>query len=216
VGAKPTGHTNRQDRSLTLKSLAVSRETIERIEIYEALLLKWQKIKNLVAPSTLDQIWSRHFADSAQLVALAPEARKWVDLGSGGGFPGLVVAIQLIGQQGAEVHLVESDNRKCAFLREVARAVEAPAIVHHMRVEACYDEVGKVDIVTARALAPLQLLLDLSTPFIENGAKCLFLKGQDVDAELTATTTYSRVEIQLIESKTDRSGRIVAVNPAKH
>jgi 16S rRNA (guanine527-N7)-methyltransferase len=204
------------DRTLALQSLAVSRETIERLEIYEALLLKWQKIKNLVAPSTLDQIWSRHFADSAQLVALAPEARKWVDLGSGGGFPGLVVAIQLIGQPGAEVHLVESDNRKCAFLREVARAVEAPAIVHHMRVEACYDEVGKVDIVTARALAPLQILLDLSTPFIKNGAKCLFLKGQDVDAELTATTTYSRVEIQLIESKTDRSGRIVVVNSAKH
>lgn len=203
------------DRSRALQSLAVSRETIERLEIYEALLLKWQKIKNLVAPSTLDHIWSRHFADSAQLLELAPDARKWVDLGSGGGFPGLVVAIQLAGRAGAEVHLVESDNRKCAFLREVARAVEAPAIVHHMRIEACYEEVGKVDVVSARALAPLRILLDLSTPFIENGAKCLFLKGQDVDAELTATTTYSRVKIQLIDSKTDQSGRIVVVQPSE-
>jgi len=201
------------DKSLALQSLAVSRETIERLEVYEALLLKWQKIKNLVAPSTLDQIWSRHFADSAQLIELAPDARKWVDLGAGGGFPGLVVAIQLTGLPGAEVHLVESDNRKCAFLREVARAVEAPVIVHHMRIEACYEAVGNVDVVSARALAPLQILLDLSTPFIEKGAKCLFLKGQDVDAELTATTTYSRVKIQLVDSKTDRSGRIVVVQP---
>jgi len=205
-----------QDKIQTLQSLAVSRETIERLEIYETLLLKWQKIKNLVAPSTLNQIWSRHFADSAQLLELAPDARKWVDLGSGGGFPGMVVAIQLAGQAGAEVHLVESDNRKCAFLREVARAVEAPAIVHHMRIEACYGAVGKVDVVCARALAPLQILLDLSTPFIETGAKCLFLKGQDVDAELTATTTYSKIEIQLVKSKTDPAGRIVMVNPAKY
>ncbi|MDF2119168.1 16S rRNA (guanine(527)-N(7))-methyltransferase RsmG [Roseiarcaceae bacterium H3SJ34-1] len=211
-----SGSRHPSNKDLALKSLAVSRETIERLEIYEALLLKWQKIKNLVAPSTLDQIWSRHFADSAQLVELVPDARKWVDLGSGGGFPGLVVAIQLAGLPGAEVHLVESDNRKCAFLREVARALEAPAIVHHMRIEACYAAVGTVDVVSARALAPLQILLDLSTPFIENGAKCLFLKGQDIDTELTETTTYSRVKIQLIESKTDPSGRIVMVNPARH
>ena len=201
-----------KDRIEALRSLDVSRETIERLDIYESLLLKWQPIKNLVAASTLDRIWSRHFADSAQLTGLAPDARKWVDLGSGAGFPGMVAAIQMAGRAGAEVHLVESDNRKCAFLREVARAVEAPAIVHHMRIEACYAAVGKVDIVSARALAPMETLRDLAAPFIAGGARCLFLKGQDVERELTELTTSSRMAIELIASRTDPSGRVAVVS----
>lgn len=113
----------------------VSRETLARLKIYEETLLKWRAVKNLVSPSTVRDIWSRHFEDSFQLLRLAPKARIWVDIGSGAGFPGLVIAIALADVDGSCVHLVESDNRKCAFLREVARLTQVRVVVHHSRAE---------------------------------------------------------------------------------
>ncbi|MDH7798003.1 MULTISPECIES: 16S rRNA (guanine(527)-N(7))-methyltransferase RsmG [unclassified Beijerinckia] len=204
---------NAPDRQRAAKWLDVSRETLARLELYEDRLRKWQKVKNLVAPSTLDQIWTRHFADSQQILAHGGGAKTWVDLGSGGGFPGLVIAICLAGTD-ARVHLVESDHRKCAFLRDVARETQAPAVVHNLRIEDCYAAVGRVDMVTARALAPLWKLLDLAAPFIEDGAKCLFLKGQDVESELTEATISSSLEVSLIKSQIDPQARLVAVRKA--
>mgnify|MGYP002383611880 FL=1 len=125
----------------------------------------------------------------------------------------MVIAICLAGTD-ARVHLVESDHRKCAFLRDVARETQAPAVVHNLRIEDCYAAVGRVDMVTARALAPLWKLLDLAAPFIEDGAKCLFLKGQDVESELTEATISSSLKVSLIESQVDPQGRLVAVHKA--
>ncbi len=123
----------------------VSRETWERLEQFVELLLKWQNSTNLVASSTLPQVWTRHIADSLQLLALAPDARTWIDLGAGAGFPGLVIACALAKIPGAEVHLVESNQKKASFLREAARILSLPAIVHAQRIEDFVVEPGTID-----------------------------------------------------------------------
>ena len=161
-------------------------------------------------------LWTRHVADSLQLLALAPDAETWLDLGSGGGFPGLVIASALAGIAGAEVHLVESNGKKSAFLREAARIVELPAIVHHQRIEDfIVNCAARVDVVTARALAPLAGLLTYARPFIERGAQGLFPKGQDVEAELTQASKYWNIGAALVPSRTDPRGRIVVVRRAE-
>jgi 16S rRNA (guanine527-N7)-methyltransferase len=189
----------------------VSRETLAKLELYEDLLKRWQKVKNLIAPSTLGQLWERHFADSAQLLQLAPDARIWADLGSGAGFPGLVLAILMREHEGRVVHLVESDHRKCAFLREAARETGAPAVVHNERIESVVERLQGIDIVTARALTALPRLLQLSLPLLEQGAKGLFLKGQDVASELTEDAIFSMVSLKFLPSVTSPTGRIVKV-----
>lgn len=191
----------------------VSRETIALLSVYADLLKKWSGVKNLVARSTLDDVWTRHFADSLQLLAYAKGAKTWADLGSGAGFPGLVLAIALTSEHGAEVHLIESDNRKCAFLREVARETGAPAIVHHGRIE---DEAGRlqgIEIVTARALAPMGKLLDMAAPLLESGARGLFQKGRDIDRELTETTICSNFRIEIARNPMISDGCVVSVDP---
>ena len=187
----------------------VSRETIARLEIYADLLQRWQKVKNLVAPSTLPQLWERHFRDSIQIQPLAPDAKVWADFGSGAGFPGLVIAIQLADVTGAEVHLVESDHRKCAFLREVARATQAPAVIHNDRIENVAGNLRNVEAVTARALTSLPKLLNLAAPLLQKGALGLFLKGQDVASELTDDPIFSSVTLEFLPSHTDPQARIV-------
>jgi len=170
---------------------------------------------NLVARSTLREIWTRHIADSLQLIALAPSARVWIDLGSGGGFPGLVIACALAGQAGARVHLVESTKKKATFLEETARALGLPAIVHAVRIEefaATFDE--RSDIVTARAVAPLDKLLELAAPLLKSGAKGLFLKGQDVEAELTHAAKCWTINVTLVPSKTNPQARVVVIHSA--
>lgn len=189
----------------------VSRETIDRLVVYEQLLHRWQKVKNLVAPSTLSTIWSRHFCDSAQLLQHAPNALQWVDLGSGAGFPGMVLAIALAAVPNARVTLVESDHRKCAFLREVARATSAPAIIINSRIEDVHADLGDVDVVTARALTAMPELLRLAAPMIEKGALGLFLKGQDVAAELTDAPIFSNFTLELLPSLTQPDANIVRV-----
>jgi 16S rRNA (guanine527-N7)-methyltransferase len=167
------------DRRTALRLVPVSRETEDRLAAFVDLLDRWRRKINLIADSTFPSVWTRHIADSAQLIALAPDARRWLDMGSGAGFPGLVIAIQLADVPGAMVHCIESDGRKCAFLREAARATGAAAQIHPMRVEAIAPEsLGAVDAVTARAFAPLPLTLNLAKPWMERGAIAVFPRGE--------------------------------------
>lgn len=161
----------------------VSRETESRLKTFAELLAKWQKAENLVAPSTLPDVWRRHIADSAELVRLFPETGHWLDLGSGAGFPGMVVA--LVGRPGTTVHLVESNRRKCAFLRQAIRLTGAPAVVHEGRVEQVLSAaLPPVDRISARALASLATLLALSASLMTRGVPAAFHKGLDYRREV--------------------------------
>ena len=191
----------------------VSRETEARLDRFVELLLQWQAKTNLVAPSTLPHLWTRHIADSLQLLTLAPSAKVWVDLGSGGGFPGVVLACALADTSGAVVHLVERNARKAAFLREALRVAGARGVVHGKRIEDIVDSpAGPIDCVTARALAPLHELVGFAEPLVRRGAKAFFLKGQDVGAELTEATKYWNIEPILHSSLTGGQGWIVELD----
>ncbi len=190
----------------------VSRETLERLKVYEETLKRWRTVKNLVSPSTLSNIWTRHFEDSLQLVRLAGGARAWLDIGSGAGFPGLVIAIAIADMKGSCVHLVESDNRKCAFLREVARLTQANAVVHHARAEEVVGEITGIEAVTARAVGPLQYLVDLSAPIIAKGAIGLFPKGRDFRSELTGLRLPSNFKVDTAPSLTENGAAVVIVS----
>ncbi|MEJ8574952.1 16S rRNA (guanine(527)-N(7))-methyltransferase RsmG [Microbaculum marinum] len=192
--------------------VTVSRETEARLDAFAAHLRRWTRAKNLVGPDTLKNLWTRHIADSAQVVALMPEARRWVDLGAGAGFPGLVVASLVCGDLGSRVDLVESNGRKCAFLRSAARETGVPATVHCDRIERfATDWSGAADVVTARALAPLVKLLDLTAPLIQKGCVGVFHKGQDVERELTEASTYWTFAHELVSSRTPGGGALVIV-----
>ena len=200
------------DRSRALKLTPVSRETVDRLDRFAEVLRSWQRRMNLIAPSTEAALWTRHIADSLQLIPLAPRARVWADFGSGGGFPGLAIACALADTPGARVHLVESNTKKAAFLREAARAVGAPASVHAVRIEEFVDDASKrIEVVTARALAPLEKLLSMAYPLLKTGVLGLFPKGQDVGAELTEAAKYWNIEASLAPSRTDPKARIVVV-----
>ena len=201
------------DRARALSLVTVSRETLLRLDRFVQLVLRWQKTTNLIAPSTIPEIWTRHVADSAQLLELAPTARLWVDLGSGGGFPGIVLACALAETPDARVHLVESNQKKAAFLREALRVTGVPGVVHAVRIEDFVQSFAEVpDVVTARALAPMAELLAMAGPLLERGAKGLFLKGQDVEAELTKASKYWNIGAVLSPSKTSQQGHIVLVS----
>ena len=200
------------DKKRALALTPVSRETAERLDAFIALLLTWQNKLNLVASSTLPHLWTRHIADSLQLLPLAPDARVWVDLGSGGGFPAIPIACALADQPGAMVHLVESNGKKAAFLREVVRQFGLPAKVHQQRAEKFGESyVETVHAVTARALAPLKTLCDQAFPFIARGAVGLFPKGQDVASELTEAAKYWRIQASIVPSLTSPESSIVVV-----
>jgi 16S rRNA (guanine527-N7)-methyltransferase len=196
----------------------VSRESLERFALLERTLRAWQSAKNLVGPATLDQIWSRHIADSLQLAMLGPLDGVWADFGSGAGFPGLVIAIAMLdpalrppGASPGRVHLVESNGRKGAFLREAARVTGAPVMVHAARVEAVSPVLPQLAVVTARALAPLTELCAMAHPHVDKGAIALFPKGQDVDAELTEATRFWNMEAMRITSRTSAAGQILKI-----
>lgn len=196
---------------------AVSRETLARLDIIAELLVHWQKTINLVAPATLPQLWTRHIADSLQLVSHVPQKPLiWADLGSGGGFPGLVVAAVLAERPGSQVKLVESDTRKAAFLREAARRAGLPVSVHPQRIEQVAASLAPgTDVVSARALAPLPKLLDLAAPFLEAGALGVFPKGKDAEGELTAARKGWTLDVELRESRSDPDGRVLLVTRAE-
>lgn len=227
-------------------AFGVSRETLDRLVTYEKLLQQWQKAVNLVAPSTLGDVWHRHFADSAQLVPLAPQARTWVDLGSGAGFPGLVVAILLVEKlkvsipsltlshkgeaEARRITLIESDTRKCAFLREVVRqtgispgrqAGSSPGLaveILSIRIEngTTQSRLQAPEVVSARALAPLDKLLSLAAPLFTPNTVGLFLKGREAEAEIEAAGKAWKFDVSLVPSMTDASGRIVVVRQLEH
>jgi len=202
-----------KDRAAALALVTVSRETVARLDRLVRVLMQWQQHTNLIAASTEDKLWTRHVADSLQLIALAPKGRRWVDLGSGAGFPGLVIACALAETPGAEVHLVESSTKKASFLREAAQASGAPAIVHAVRIEGfARDPPLGIDVVTARAVAPLARLLTAAYPLLKTGALGLFPKGQDVEAELTEAAKCWNIRATLEPSLTNPTSRIVIVN----
>jgi 16S rRNA (guanine527-N7)-methyltransferase len=199
------------DKQRALALTPVSRETETRLDMFVDLLLLRQEKQNLVGSSTLPLIWTRHIADSLQLLPLA-EARVWVDFGSGAGFPGIPIACALAGQPGVMVHLVESVGKKANFLREAVQKLELPAQVHQERAEKFGESYAEtVHVVTARAVAPLKTLCDQAFPLIARGALGLFPKGQDVDAELTEAAKYWRLQASIIPSVTSPSGAIVAI-----
>jgi 16S rRNA (guanine527-N7)-methyltransferase len=193
------------------RASGVSRETLEKLVIYQQLLSKWQARINLVSRASLAESWHRHFLDSAQLLGHMPtEARVLVDLGSGAGFPGLVLAITAAGNDRAlHTHLIDSDTRKAAFLREVAAAtgVARDLTIHAARAETIAERLGPVaHIVTARALADLASLIGLARPFLAPGARCLFLKGAGVEAEFADARARWRFEAIHHPSRTDPTG----------
>jgi 16S rRNA (guanine527-N7)-methyltransferase len=202
--------TRSDDRANALNLTPVSRETAERLDRFVALLLETQRHTNLVGSGALPELWTRHVADSLQLLALAPEGRVWLDIGSGGGFPGLVIACALADQPGRVVHLIESNGKKAAFLRQVIRALSLPAQVHEQRIESLAPGIA-ADVITARAVAPLTKLLGYVAPLLKKGGKALLLKGQDVERELTDAAKYWTIEAELTPSRTHAAGRIVVV-----
>lgn len=197
------------------RAFEISRETLAILTAYEALLRLWQKKINLVAPGTVDQIWHRHFADSAQILRYAPPtAATWLDLGSGAGFPGLVIAIMLAEKAPAtRVTLLESDQRKAAFLAEVARRTGVPVEIEVARIEnaATQASISTAEIVSARALAPLNRLFELGEPYFSPTTTGLFLKGREVGREIAAAETDWSFAVDLHESLTDRQGRVAVI-----
>jgi 16S rRNA (guanine527-N7)-methyltransferase len=235
------------------EAFGVSRETLERLKTYEALLKSWQKAVNLVSPATLDEIWHRHFADSAQLLAvgvspppcgeglgrggiqtagvpdspppgfphkgggaegLVCQPKYWLDLGSGGGFPGLVLAILLAEKNpAARMTLVESDSRKAAFLGEVARKTGLAVEIRVERIEKYATQAKSQikDVITARALAPLSKLLGLVLPLFSPRTVALFPKGREVEAEIAEAKQRFAFDYELFPSLTDAQARIVAL-----
>jgi 16S rRNA (guanine527-N7)-methyltransferase len=203
----------------------VSRETLDRLDRYAALLERWNRAINLIARGGLADLWRRHMLDSAQLWPLLPllqgRSRRILDLGSGAGFPGLVLAIMGasegvgVSERGVEVHLVEVDRRKAAFLREAARITGASVTLHVQRIESLVP--FPVDAVTARACAPLPRLLDYAAPFLrqkqpgESPPIGLFLKGRDVDRELTEARKKWKMQAELVPSRTDVAAKIVRI-----
>jgi 16S rRNA (guanine527-N7)-methyltransferase len=204
-----------REAAIAASPAIVSRETWARIDRFVAMLLERRQHMNLIGASTIPQLWTRHVADSLQLLSLAAGARTWADLGSGAGFPGLVIACALADEAGAQVHLIESTRKKADFLRDCIDALALPAIVHNQRIED-FTRINTVafDVVTARALAPLERLLAYANPLLKRGAVGLFLKGQDVEAELTLASKSWKIEAQLVASKTDPQARIVCVRRA--
>jgi 16S rRNA (guanine527-N7)-methyltransferase len=195
------------------EAFKVPRETIHRLDRFAELLAHWQKRTNLVAPSTLPTLWSRHFADSAQLTTLARDVRLWLDLGSGAGFPGLVIAILEAGTPDFRMHLVESNRKKCAFLAEVARATRAPVDIHAMRIEELAQSANRPtpDVVSARALAPLPRLFELAAPFFAPDTRGLFLKGREAEAEVEEAKAEWDFTARLTPSLTAANSHIVEV-----
>ncbi len=175
---------------------------------YQALLAEWNTVMNLVGPLTIATYWTRHALDSAQLLAFAPNALTWADLGAGAGLPGVVLAILLKGRAGARVHLVESMTKRCRFLEVVSKDLDLPVQIHNARAE---DLSLKVDVVTARACAPMSKLLGFAEPYLRKGATGLFLKGQDVATELSEAKKAWSFESDLYPSQSDPRGRIVQV-----
>jgi 16S rRNA (guanine527-N7)-methyltransferase len=202
-----------QDAQALARRFNVSRESMVKIAAHVDLLRQWQTRINLVAPSTLPGVWTRHVGDSLQLLQHLPDtAGAIADLGSGAGFPGLTLALVT----GRRTHLVESNGKKAAFLSEAVRLTGANAIVHRSRIEEMkWETLGEpVGVVTARALAPLAQLLDYSSPLLSQSALGLFLKGRDLEGELTAAAKSWRLSYEIFRANGDSNGAVLKVTEA--
>ena len=185
-----------------------SAEQITDLEAFRLRLVETNAVMNLVGPDSLPDFWNRHVWDSAQLLDLAPEAKTWADLGAGAGFPGLVLSIMLKGRDGAHVWLIDSLAKRCRFLREVVDALSLPATVIVGRAEV---QSVTCDIVTARAVAPMEKLLGYAQPYFQRGAQGLFLKGERAESELIEARKSWHFEAELAQSQSDVRGRIVTI-----
>lgn len=181
---------------------------LDDLQTFIERLAEANAVMNLIGPDTLPDVWNRHVWDSAQLLDLAPEARTWADLGAGAGFPGVVLAILLKGRPDAHVWLIDSLGKRCRFLQEIVDALGLPATVINGRAE---EQALKVDVVTARAVAPMKKLLGYAQPYLQRGAQGLFLKGEKAEAELIEARKVWQFESSLSVSRSDPRGRIVSV-----
>lgn len=190
---------------------AVSRETADRLIAFEELFRKWSKAINLASPSTLNELWTRHILDSAQLFPLARDVRNWLDIGSGGGFPGIVTACFLAEQPGGVIDLIESAGKKAAFLRTAAGHLNVPARVHSARIETMWQKIETPDVVTARALASLDDLFGLTEPWLTRGAKALFQKGRDYQREIDESRVGWSFDLVQHQSAIDQASVILEI-----
>jgi 16S rRNA (guanine527-N7)-methyltransferase len=196
-------------------AVAASPAMMSDLEAFRCILEEWNTRMNLVGPSAMAQFWGRHAFDSAQLLALAPARRVWADLGAGAGFPGIVLAILLKGVPGAMVHLIDSQAKRTRFLSEVVQQLSLPAMVHTGRAEALTPPEG-LEIVTARAFAPMTKLLQYAYPYLRDGVTGLFLKGRDVENELATALQTWNFQGTLHPSLSDPTGRIVQIERLRH
>ncbi|WP_238258189.1 16S rRNA (guanine(527)-N(7))-methyltransferase RsmG [Methylobacterium gnaphalii] len=181
------------------------------LDIYVQQLTRWQRVKNLVGPATLSEVWTRHVADALQLLAIMPNATRWLDLGSGAGIPGLILGIAGREREMFHVKLIESNARKCAFLTETARLTGAPVTIINARIETVIAEQRETDVICARALASLNQLLDWTEPLLKSGIMGLFPKGRDASAELTDAVRKWSLTYDSIPSRTDPQAQILRV-----
>lgn len=205
-----------EDEAKATIASIVSRETLERLTIFATLLIKWQAKINLVSPSTIPTLWTRHMLDSAQLMQHIPaNASRWLDLGSGGGFPGLVcAAISHDHHPSQQIVLVESDQRKAAFLREAARQMGISVAVHGCRIADLPPH--RADVISARALAPLQILLDMACIHLATSGICLFQKGARYDVECEAAKQTWQFVYDMIPSVTDEAAVVLRIKELRH
>lgn len=201
-------------RQNVLHAVPVLAEIEDELAIYESLLLRWQARLNLVSRSTLSDLWFRHFGDSGQLAGLAHTDVRWVDLGSGAGFPGMVISLLQSKRCAGEMHLIESDTRKVAFLREVSRETGASAVVHKARCEDILDDLAP-EVIASRGMTNLKALWRLSAPLVEKGALALFMKGRDVASELTSAAIPSSFNVTLFPSHIDAASSIVRIQSGR-
>ena len=198
-------------KRLTKVAGPVSRETFDELRLFENEFRRWSARINLVAPSTREDIWERHILDSAQLMPITGMATSWLDLGSGGGFPGAIVALMLKGRQGAHIDLVESNQKKSAFLRTVLGQLGAPAHIHAARIESLYKSIRNPDIVTARALAGLSSLLALTEPWLSAGTRAFFHKGREYAVEVEESIQHWHYDLVEHPSVTEHGAVILEI-----
>jgi len=194
------------------EALNVSRETLEKLDAYVDLLVRWQAKINLVSKHSLGDVWRRHILDSIQLMNLVPEGTRIIaDIGAGAGLPGIPLALAMVGNGwDGQIHLIESDTRKCAFMREAIRITQANAIVHNLRVEDYQSP--KAEVITARALAPLDALLTVAKPIAAPGAVCLFLKGKSAKDELISARESWHMDVNQSASLSDPEGKVLIIS----
>ncbi|PRX08355.1 UNVERIFIED_ORG: 16S rRNA (guanine527-N7)-methyltransferase [Martelella mediterranea] len=199
---------------MKLNGQTVSRETQERLERFAAHFEKWARSINLVAPSTRQQFWDRHVADSAQIHQLSPTPKTWIDIGSGGGFPGMITAIFLAEQGEGWVHLVESNNKKASFLRTAIRQTEARASVHAIRAETASADIESAKAMSARALADLSLLLGYAQPWFEADPefRAFFHKGRDYQREIDKARDQWDFDLVKHESKVEPGSVVLEIS----